>query len=233
MSRRNHLPERFEELHPELNTPYNSVLLTGGLIFAFIAIFTVLFGGGPKSEASLHLPFALPLLGAELHLGVEAIAYFADFMLLTGLIVVNLALIQSRRKFPDIERAFEVPGVPVVPAIAVLANLVLVVNVEPSSLLFGLAAELIGVAFWFAWKTRAAPTERLEEETPTVVAEHNPSGREREYRIVVPIANPEHTEQLLRTARDIAQDKNGEVLVLSVVTLPEQTPLPRGHQYVE
>jgi amino acid transporter len=233
MSRRNHLPERFEELHPDLNTPYNSVFLTGGLIFAFIAVFTVLFGGGPESEATLHLPLALPLLGAELHLGVEAIAHFADFMLLTGLIVVNLALIQSRRKYPDIERAFEVPGVPVIPAIAVLANLVLVVNVEPSSLLLGLTAELLGIAFWFTWKSRAPPTERLEDETPTAVAEHNPSGRDRDYRIVIPIANPEHTEQLLRTARDIAADRNGEILVLSVVTLPEQTPLSRGHQYVD
>ena len=55
----------------------------------------------------------------------------------------------------------------------------------------------------------------------------------RDIGIVVPIANPEHTEQLLRTARDIAADRNGEILVLSVVTLPEQTPLSRGHQYVD
>ena len=32
MSRRDHLPGRFEELHPASNTPYWSVLLTGGLI---------------------------------------------------------------------------------------------------------------------------------------------------------------------------------------------------------
>jgi APA family basic amino acid/polyamine antiporter len=232
MSRRNHLPDRFEDLHPSLNTPYQSVLLTGGLILVFIFTFTVIFGGGPESAAVLQLPFALPLVGAELHLGIEAITHFADFMLLTGLIVVNLAVVRSRRKFPDLDRAFEVPAVPWVPAIAVLANLVLLVNVEPSSIMFGLLAEAIGVVFWFAWKGRAPSTEEIERETPTAVAERNPSGHDRDYQIVVPIANPDHVEQLMRTAVDLARDRDGEVLVLSVVDLPEQTPLSEGRQYV-
>lgn len=230
MSRRDHLPARFEELHPRLNTPYNSVLLTGGLIFAFIFLFTVVFGGGPESEALLHLPVALPLIGSELHLGVEAIAHFADFMLLFGLVVVNLALVQSRRKFPDIDRGFEVPGVPFVPVVAVVANLVLLVNVEPSSFLFGLLAELVGIAVWFGLVGPTSEAE-LERETPTVAADHHPT--ERDYRIVVPIANPENAAQLMRSARDIARDNDGEVLVLSVVTLPEQTPLSEGQQYVD
>ncbi|EMA56177.1 amino acid permease [Halococcus thailandensis] len=233
MSRRDHLPDRFEKLHPSFNTPYQSVFLTGGLIVLYIFVFTVLFGGGPKGEAILRLPFALPVLGSKLHLGIEAITHFADFMLLTGLIVVNIAIVRSRRKFPDLDRGFEVPAVPWVPVVAVLATLVLLVNVEPSSILLGLLAEVIGVAFWFAWKGGAPTTEEIERETPTAVAEHNPSGHDRDYRIVVPIANPDHVEQLMRTAIDLARDRNGEVLVLSVVSLPEQTPLSRGRQYVD
>lgn len=65
------------------------------------------------------------------------------------------------------------------------------------------------------------------------MAEHNPSERERDYQIVVPIADPEHVEQLMSTATDIARDRNGEVLVLSVVYLPEQTPLSAGQQYTD
>ncbi|EMA49767.1 UspA domain-containing protein [Halococcus morrhuae DSM 1307] len=233
MSRRDHLPARFEKLHSSFNTPYLSVFLTGGLILLYVFLFTVVFGGGPESEAVLQLPFALPLVGAELHLGIEAITHFADFMLLTGLIVVNVAVVRSRRKFPDLDRGFTVPAVPWVPALAVIANFVLLANVEPSSLVLGLLAEVVGVGFWFAWKARAPSTAAIERETPTAVAERNPSGRERDYRIVVPIANPDHVEQLLTTAVDMARERNGEILALSVVDLPDQTPLSEGRQYVD
>ena len=223
MSRREHLPERFENLHPSFNTPYWSVLLTGVLITFFIFFFTVLpplvFG-----STTIHTGFI------DFHMGIEAIAHFADFMLLTGLIVVNFAIVRSRQKYPDIDRGFEVPAIPYVPIIAVLANLVLLVNVEPGAFVFGLLAEVVGVVLWFTFIGTTSETE-IERATPTVVQETQPD--EREYQILVPIANPEHTQQLMRTARDIAADRDGEILVLSVVALPEQTPLSEGRAYVD
>ncbi|MFB6267184.1 MAG: amino acid permease [Halodesulfurarchaeum sp.] len=226
MSRRDHLPSRFEELHPTFETPHRAVLLTGTYILVFIGLFTVVFGGGPGSEAAVHVPGT----AFELHLGIEAIAHFADFMLLFGLIVVNLAVIQSRRKHPDLDRPFTVPGVPYVPIIAVLANLVLLVNVEPSSFLLGVIAELIGVGLWFGVISGPEP-EALERETPTVVEESHPG--DEEYELLVPIANPDHVPQLMRTAMDIAEQEEGGILVMNIVTLPEQTPLSRGYQYVD
>ncbi|MFB6254003.1 MAG: amino acid permease [Halobacteriaceae archaeon] len=220
MSRRDHLPDRFEDLHSRFNTPYWSVTLTGTLIIFFIFFFTVL----PRAlfgTITIHtgiIPF---------HMGISAIAHFADFMLLTGLIVVNFAVIRSRSKYPEIDRGFEVPGVPYVPIIAVLANLVLVANVEPGSLIFGLIAEAIGVIAWVTIIGTTTEAE-IEQETPTVI-EHS-AHEDRDYQLLVPIANPAHTEQLMRTARDIAADKNGEILVLSVVELPEQTPLSAGQE---
>ncbi|WP_254522854.1 amino acid permease [Natrinema caseinilyticum] len=223
MSRREHLPERFEDLHPAFNTPYWSVLLTGGLIAFFIFFFTVLpqliFG-----TTTIHAGFL------EFHMGIEAIAHFADFMLLTGLIVVNFAIVRSRQKYPDIDRGFEVPAVPYVPIVAVLANLVLMVNVEPGAFLLGLLAEVVGVVLWVT-VIGTTTKETIEQEAPTVVEESYPE--DREYQILVPIADPEHTEQLMRTARNVAADKNGEILVLSVVALPEQTPLTEGHEMVD
>ncbi|MDY6764362.1 MAG: amino acid permease [Halobacteria archaeon] len=223
MSRRNHLPDMFEDLHSSLDTPYKAVLLTGGYILFFIVVFSVIFGEVP-GPTEAHPPFGL-------HLGVEAIAHFADFMLLGGLIFVNIAIIQSRRKYPDQDRGFEVPFVPWIPIIAVLANLALLVNVEPKSFILGVTAELVGVAFWFAWKSRAPSVEKIERETPTVVAEHTVS--DRDYEIKVPIANPEHVDQLMRTAIDLARENDGEIHVLSVVTIPEQTPLSEGRVYAD
>ncbi|MDX1745125.1 MAG: amino acid permease, partial [Halobacteriales archaeon] len=231
MARRNHLPGQFEDLHSTFETPHRAVLLTGGYILLFILLFTVLFGGGPNSEAVLHLPVDIPAVGSAFHLGIEAIAHFADFMLLFGLVVVNLALIQSRRTDPEIDRPFRVPGVPLVPVLAVLANLVLLVNVEPSSFVLGLLAETIGVILWFGLIGKGPTEEHLEAETPTVLEERHPA--ERDYRIVVPIANPARVPQLMQTANDIAADRDGEVVVMSVVTLPDQTPLSEGRRYAD
>ncbi|AEN06723.1 UspA domain-containing protein [halophilic archaeon DL31] len=217
MARRNHLPRGFEDIHPEFNTPYKAVLLTGGIILVYIVVFAVIFGEAAGSE---------PLFG--LHLGIEGLAQFANFLLLTGLSIVNIALIQSRRKYPDIDRGFRVPFVPVVPAIAVLANVGLLLNVGLTAFAIGLGVEALGVAVWFAWKSRKPPVEQLEEETPTAVAEYAAPGDG--YQIVVPIANPRNVAQLMRTATTLAADNDGEVLVMSVVTVPEQTPLSRGHE---
>lgn len=218
MSRRDHLPTRFEQLHPSFNTPYWSILLTGGLIAFFLFFFTVLprvvFG-----TTTIHTGVL------AFHMGIEAIAHFADFMLLTGLIVVNIAVVRSRQKYPDIDRGFEVPGVPVLPAVAVLANLILMLNVEPGAFVLGLLAEVVGIAVWMS-VIGTTSEETIEEETPTVIEQT--SSDDRDYQLLVPIANREHTEQFMRTARDIAADKDGEILVLSVVNLPDQTPLSAG-----
>ncbi len=222
MSRRDHLPRAFEDLHDRFNTPYKAVLLTGGLILFFIIFFSVWFGEVPGAVGEAHVPFGL-------HLGVEALAHFADFMLLVGLIFVNLAIIKSRNKYPDVERPFKVPGVPVVPIIAVLANLALLVNVDPTSFVLGLVAQFAGIGFWAYWKTRPPSVEQLEEETPTALAERRAPGGG--YTVLVAVANPEHADQLMETAIPLARAHDGEVLVTSVVTLPEQTPLEEGHKY--
>ena len=226
MSRRNHLPGTFGELSDRFNTPYKAVLFTGGLILFYILTFSVLFGTPPGSEGGSTF------LG--IHLGLHSIAHFADFMLLTGLIFVNVALVKSRRESPDLDREFEVPFVPWIPAVAILANLVLVFNVETKALIVGLIAEAVGVVFWFAWKSRTPeePDEEYEEKTPTIASRKEVTTRERDEQVLVPIARTENVEQLMRTAVDIAKDRDAELLVMSAVTLPEQTPLERAERFV-
>lgn len=102
-------------------------------------------------------------------------------------------------------------------------------NVDPGAFLFGVAAEVVGAGLYLGV---IAPTsvEEREEEAPTVALDREPS--DRDYQLLVPIANPENVDQLMRTALDIAADRDGEVLVMSVVTLPEQTPLSEGRAEV-
>jgi amino acid transporter len=223
MARRSHLPSAVEEVHDRFRTPFRAVLLTGALILGFILVFTVVFGETPGSRGG-HVPFGL-------HLGIESVAHFADFMLLTGLIFVNVAIVRSRRKDPDLERPFRVPLVPWLPALAVVANLVLLVNVEFVSLVLGLAALAAGGVFWFTWKARPPTVEALEEETPTAVAEYRSPGRD--YRLLVALGHPEHVGWLMDTGAALASDAGGEILVMSAVTVPDQTPPSEGRKYAD
>jgi APA family basic amino acid/polyamine antiporter len=218
MARRRHLPSAIESVHPRFRTPHRAVLMTGGLILCFIVVFTVLFGEIPGRGSTGE--------GSVLELGIEAVAHFADFMLLSGLIFVNLAVVRSRREAPELERPFRVPLVPWVPLAAVAANLVLLINVERVSLVLGFMALGAGAIFWFVWKSMPPSAEELEAATPTALAEYR-SGR-RGHRLMVALGNPEHADWLMGTATALARDRGQDLLVMSAVIVPEQTPPSEG-----
>ncbi|MEA5388663.1 universal stress protein [Haloarculaceae archaeon H-GB11] len=44
------------------------------------------------------------------------------------------------------------------------------------------------------------------------------------YRLLVSVGNPQHVEQLMRTARDLAGARGGEIVVLSVVVKSRESP---------
>ncbi|MFB6201941.1 MAG: universal stress protein, partial [Halorhabdus sp.] len=50
---------------------------------------------------------------------------------------------------------------------------------------------------------------------------------------LVPVANPNTVEQLMRTALDLAEERDAEIEVVSVVTVPQQTPPSEGRQFVD
>jgi amino acid transporter/nucleotide-binding universal stress UspA family protein len=218
LARNGHLPPSFADVHDRFGTPYRSVLLTGGIIGILLVIFTVVFFDVPGHPGPDPPPLGLAL-------GLEGLANFANFLLIVGLSVVNLALIQSRRRFPDIDRGFEVPLVPWVPMLAVAGNMVLLANIvlrTPVIAGVGVLAELVGAGLWFAIRDRDASEERVEEATPTAMADH--THPDHDYQLVVPVANESNVEQLMRTATDVVKDRDAEILALNVATVPQQTP---------
>ncbi|MFC4989334.1 amino acid permease [Saliphagus infecundisoli] len=222
MARRNHLPSHFGNIHPSLNTPYKTVLMTGGLIAIYLFVFGIVFRDSPGATGTPAL-FGLDL-------GIEGITSFANALLLTGLTIVNVALIFSRRRSPDLERGFEVPLVPWLPAFAVVANVVLLFNLGLTALVLGLIAEAVGVVVWFTWIAGSSTTGAIDEtkaETPMASATRATES-DRDYQLLVPIANPDHVDHRMETALDLAADTDGEILVMSVATVPEQTPLEDG-----
>lgn len=136
MAERDQLPTAVARIGPRTGAPTVAVGVTGGLILAFFLPFTVVFGRAPGEPGRALL-------------GLESLAHFADAMLLAGLVFVNVALIQSRRRQPDVERLFRVPGVPWVSLLGVASNLALLASLEPRSIALAVGAAAVGVLFWF------------------------------------------------------------------------------------
>ncbi|MGB5695984.1 MAG: amino acid permease [Polyangiales bacterium] len=204
MSRLGHLPKEFGSINAQTRTPVVALLLVG----AGIATFATL----------------LPL---------EELAHFADCVLLIALILVNAALIQHRRKFPNLKRPFRVPFVPLLPALGILANLYLLSQVPHlAPVLLALGALVVGFVGFMGWKGAQIEAEALPGQ-PSRVALEQTDAAEADFRILVPLAHPANVDSLIDIASAIARARNGHVIAVRVVVVPEQLPPRLEGYYVE
>ncbi|WP_424002947.1 amino acid permease [Haloarcula salina] len=222
MGTRGQAPRRFSRIHPDYGTPSWSVATATATIVALIVFFIALF----PAEGGL-------LDGLGLHLGLNALTGFATLNLLLPLAVVNIALIYSRRRFPDITRGFRVPGVPVVPVVGVLANLGLIYNLPPKGVVTGLVLTGAMVVAYLAWGGAPETEDLLREVVPETPASGAADGSEAEaageaggFRVLVPIARPDRAVRYVELAAALAKvsDEDPIVHVLNVTQIPDQTP---------
>lgn len=198
MSHLQHMPREIGFINARTRTPILAVLSLGGMI----TIFTLI----------------LPL---------EDLSYFANTVLLLALILVNAALIFHRRKYPDIERPFKVPMVPLLPVLGILANIYLIIQIfqHPVPLLLAIGSLALGLFGFVAWK--GAQTEEAAIPGRTSHIAHS-LGRgtmtKDRFRVLVPLSNPNTAEALIQMAVAIAKAKKGEILLLRVIRIPEQLP---------
>ncbi|GAA0645282.1 amino acid permease [Salarchaeum japonicum] len=216
MSRDKLLPDPLSRIHDTTRAPYYSIFVSGGII----------------GLMAITLP-------------IESVAASSSVMFLLLFSMVNVAVIAMRKNRPDLERPFEVPFMPVLPILGIFFQLLLAPFLLTSlGLQPGLGPEsegfvaLVTMLIWFALGvgvyysySQERELERMEEQTPAVVTERAPE--DREYQIVVPVSNPENVEQFMRTAIDLAQENDGEILVMSVVTVPQQTPIAEGRAFAD
>lgn len=220
MGRDRALPGLFSKVHPEKRTPHWAIFLSA-LLIALMAV-------------------VLP---------IEAVAASADIMFILLFVQVNWTVIKMRKTHPDLPRTYEVPYMPWPPFIGIVLQFMLTpFLLSALGMEIGLGHDshgfiaLVTTAIWmglgfllYYGYSQRKEEEKIEEETPTVTTEQAPAEerREREQRILVPVANPATVEQLMRTALDLAEERDAEIEVVSVVTVPQQTPLSEGRQFVD
>ncbi|MHC3381455.1 amino acid permease [Haloarcula sp. H-GB5] len=206
MGRDHVLPDAFSAVHDEKRTPHIATALSGTLI-VFMAV-------------------ALP---------IEAVAAATDVMFLLLFLQVNYAAIVIRREWGDqIDYGYVMPYFPYVPIIGILTKLALAVylfNYSPLAWYGAVAWILVGVGIFFLYSRGRVRETEAKEETRLITEER--AAEERGYQVLVPIANPDHAEQLIRAGSAVARHQDGEVLLTSVATVPEQTPLSEGRRYTD
>lgn len=195
MSQLGHLPKSFAVISMTTRTPFVAIALVGAVILLFI-----------------------------LFLGLEDLAHFANTVLLLALIMVNAALIAHRRRFPNIERPFRVPLVPLVPALGILANLYLLSqalqHVVPVMMaLITLGAGLGGFVLWRRSHPEELPPPDDVFEPSAIHSSIMPTAR---FRVLVTLHNPANVRRLIDLAAKIAAGRNGEIVALRVAVVPEQ-----------
>ena len=203
------------EVHPRFHTPYRAIAITGGFILLFI------LAGNVE---------VLATLGSVLHL------------IIYGLL--NLALIVMREAdVADYEPTYRVPFYPATPLVGALASFALIVYISPTVIAFS-ALLVAGAVAWYLLYAKSRTTvegalseyifERREAMPDSVVstaASVQPDGGE--FRVMVPLANPAHEENLIRLASSIASQQEGTVHAVHIVTVPDQTSLEYAADHLD
>ena len=195
------------EIHQRFGTPYRAIAITGGLILLFIVVGDLTLLSGAAS--GLHL-------------------------IIYGLL--NVALIVMRYVAPEeYDPEFVVPLYPLLPILGTILSFALLVFVATDALLLSFGIAVAAIVWYFAYarsrtekqgilsKHVISRSEELPDAAVSAAAGVKPDGGQ--YRVMVPLANPEHEQDLITLASAIAKQRDGTVDAVHIVTAPDQTAL--------
>ncbi|UPW00377.1 amino acid permease [Halorussus gelatinilyticus] len=210
MGRDKILTNWLNQVHDRFRTPYRAIVATGAVILVLIA------SGVP----------------------IGTLAEVASFSYLITYSLVHVAVVVMRRADPDdYDPAFEIPSIlyPIVPIVGFLACIAILLQMSWIVQAVGVAIVLVGVVWYFAYARHRAITDGLVGEAiaaePTAAADGKGN-----YRVVVPVANPDTERDLLRLAAANAhahEDEQAEIIAVNVIQVPQQTSLSQDVEFEE
>jgi len=166
---------------------------------------------------------AIVMLVLALSFDLTMIALAASVMFLFLFAQVNIACITIRRlaKERKLVYGFKTPLFPLVPIIGFGVVCILAIYLlfsQPLSWAIAIVWIVIGFLIYKLYTSK-----REKQATAPLVFNQEPSER-KEYRILVVFSKSTSTK-LAKIASAIAEQKNGEISFLSVISVPKQTPL--------
>ncbi|HMH09585.1 MAG TPA: amino acid permease [Candidatus Nitrosopolaris rasttigaisensis] len=167
------------------------------------------------------MAYALPL---------DQIAVAAGVIFLLLFTQVNIAVINIRRMYGDkLNYGFKIPFFPIIPIVGVFLKLGLALYLlvtQPLSWVISALWILVGFALYRMYTFK----KEIEHYAPLVTSEGHLARKE--FRILIPYT-PENPDRLIKYAIRVAKENDGEVNVLRVITVPNQTPLSAGTAFAD
>ncbi|MDS0475547.1 amino acid permease [Natrinema sp. 1APR25-10V2] len=214
MGRNKLVSPELNEIHPRYGTPYRSIAVTGGFIVLFLLI------GDIRT---------LSTAGSVLHLVIYGL--------------LNIALIVMREAEPEAyDPDYRVPFYPATPILGAVLSLALIAFIDPRVIALCIAFVVVAALWYLVYardKTDAQGVlseyilhraDEMPEPAVTAATSVRPDGGT--YRVMVPLANPDHETDLITLASAIANQRNGTVVATHIVQVPDQTALEQGADHV-
>jgi amino acid transporter/nucleotide-binding universal stress UspA family protein len=197
------LPAAMANIHPKNRTPHVAILATGVLVL---------------------------LMG--LSLPIQVVGSAASLLFLLVFAAVNLAAIRIRNMHPELSGGYRAPFFPWLPILGILSNISLAIyqfTFNPQAWYVAIGWIAAGAALYqFYLKGKAA-----DAAPRTAVPAFQPPPPASDFRILIPLANPDNIPSLLRLAIPMAKRRGGDVIVTNIITVPGQLPLHEGMEYVD
>jgi APA family basic amino acid/polyamine antiporter len=200
------LPERLRQVHPKYRTPYVAIL-----VFSGIAIIT-LIPGETKLLATLY-----------------------SFGAMLSFTVAHISVIRLRQRYPDKARdwkppgsvrafGFDVPLTAVFGGFGTFAAWIVVMALNPRTLVIGAIWMAIGISIYLLYRRRLGLSP---VQTHKVVLPEPLGVEEVEYKsVLVAFEDGEpFSEETMATATKLAAKRRRAIHVIAVVTVPNHLPL--------
>ncbi|HEX6152259.1 MAG TPA: amino acid permease [Solirubrobacterales bacterium] len=206
MGQHRQLPEGLRQVHPKYRTPYIAIL-----IFSVVAIITLLPGQ------------------------TDFLATMYSFGAMLSFTIAHAALIQLRRRQPDVERVwkpplnvrafgFEIPLSAVLGGLGTFTAWVVVMALNPTTLIAGLGWMALGISLYVLYRR----SQRLPlTETVKVVLPEPLGVEEVEYRSILVAFDDEapFSPETVATAVKLASKRRRGIHVHSMMTVPTNLAL--------
>ena len=237
----------------ELFLPYGFfIILAGGIVSSLAALNATTYSSArvafamgrhynlPYQLSEIHHKFKTPYVATIISgilmavvayaLPLDQIALAAGVIFLLLFTQVNISVITIRNMYGDkLHYGFKTPFFPFVPIIGVIVKLGLAIYLlitEPFSWVISILWIAIGFAVYRIYSFK----KEIDHYAPIITSEGDQTRKD--FRILIPYT-PENPDRLTKYAIRVAKENNGEINILRVITVPQQTPLSAGIAFTE
>ena len=169
------------------------------------------------------------MLGLALGANIPALARLSAVSLLMTGSLINIAVSLGRRSASK-PGPFALPLHPFIPVLGIAVNLLLLLTLSPSSLIWGSGWLLIGVILYFPYIRRL---RIAVQEGVTIFREEGPQKPGSRYRVLVPVNDPAEAAVAIYLGATLARQQDGELVLLQIVQVPAQVTVAAGRRWAQ